>query len=473
MRLIPGFPTLRRDRLAVVFVAVALVQFGLIALGVWGTISHREALARRAESFQNVSAIDSLLVAVLNAETRQRGYVISGDSTYLAPYLEGRTAVGASLAAVRERESDFSETRDSLVRLDPLISQKLAEMDATIALRKAGDEAAARNAVVAGSGVALMDNLRAELTTLRAAESARLASRIDTASQRGLLLGVTEATAAVLALGVIAWLYALFHVRGEASALRRSAAIKDEFVGFVSHELRTPIAVIAGNARLLERADLGDGRLNASVVEISTEADRLDTILERLGLLARAEAGQSFITEPLLLQRLIPSVVANHRRRFPGRDVRVDLDQQLPPACGDEVALRQIFQNLLSNAEKYGAPDSAITFDGLARTETVEVGITNTGERLDEVEFEAIFDPFFRAPSTASRMPGIGLGLTVCHRLAQAQGGTIRAEALPEGGARFTLSLPIAVADDDGEADTPHGATRCDGTDGRESVASA
>ena len=100
MRLIPGFPTLRRDRLAVVFVAVALVQFGLIALGVWGTISYREALARRAESFQNVSAIDSLLVAVLNAETRQRGYVISGDSTYLAPYLEGRTAVGGEFSTV-------------------------------------------------------------------------------------------------------------------------------------------------------------------------------------------------------------------------------------------------------------------------------------------------------------------------------------------------------------------------------------
>lgn len=81
---------LRRDRLTAVFLLVALVQIGLIALASWGTISYRSALASRAESFRNVTAIDSLLVLLLNAETGQRGYSITGDSRYLSPYVDAK-----------------------------------------------------------------------------------------------------------------------------------------------------------------------------------------------------------------------------------------------------------------------------------------------------------------------------------------------------------------------------------------------
>lgn len=235
----------------------------------------------------------------------------------------------------------------------------------------------------------------------------------------------------------------------EARALRDVARANDEFVGFVSHEIRTPAAVIAGNARLLAEAGGELIEVQAEAVgEIARAAERLEAIVVTLLSLAKAEGGGQIEVEPILIQRIVDRAIRDHVRRFPQRRMVVTAGDDLPPASGDRNAVEQVLLNLLANAEKYGAADAPIVVTAEAQGGTLVVGVCNAGDALDQNVFERVFEPFFRLPASVASAPGVGLGLTVSHRLIAAQGGQLAAEALPGGGACFRFTLPTARLDE-------------------------
>ena len=115
----------------------------------------------------------------------------------------------------------------------------------------------------------------------------------------------------------------------------------------------------------------------------------------------------------------------------------------------DRSAIEQVLLNLISNANKYGDRSKPVVIDVGPDGNEVRVSVTNAGSQLDHDSFAHVFEPFFRMPASAATAPGIGLGLTVCHRLIAAQGGHMSAEAVDGGGARFTFRLPKATGDED------------------------
>ncbi len=421
-----------------------LAEAILIGLVIWGVLEYERSIDARTETRETVGQIDGILIALLDAESGERGYLITGDDSYLKPYNDGLSRLGELLENLAGRVEPGSTEQDVYDRMVALTVDKLAAMDEAIQRRRGGEAA---DVGLALSGRMLMDSIRAELAVMHDVEAQRLDERIARSDRLGIVVGVASIVLALMTLATAGGLVAVLRRRQESEALRATAAAKDEFVGFVSHEIRTPLAVIAGNARLL--ADAPDTQFDASeaLSEISVASERLQDILDTLLSLSKAESGVVLEVEPILLHRVAQRVRRHHRVRFPERQVEVISASEVPPALGDRRAVEQVLINLLSNAEKYGAPDQAIVIgvdlnDGGAR-----VRVENRGDRLTPGELDHVFEPFFRMPASAAAAPGVGLGLTVCHRLIAAQGGRMNAEALPEGGACFSFVLPLAPID--------------------------
>jgi two-component system sensor histidine kinase KdpD len=101
----------------------------------------------------------------------------------------------------------------------------------------------------------------------------------------------------------------------------------------------------------------------------------------------------------------------------------------------------QILRNLLSNAEKYSPPDAPINVSVVADDEETLVCVSDHGAGVPSDEMGHLFTPFYRSASTEHAAPGAGIGLAVCKRLVEAQGGRICAEPREGGGMTFCFSL--------------------------------
>jgi PAS domain S-box-containing protein len=227
--------------------------------------------------------------------------------------------------------------------------------------------------------------------------------------------------------------------------LRRANDAKDEFLGLVSHELKTPITTILGNAKVLhdKRDRISEGDQDLALADIAHEAERLHSIIENLLVLARLERGQQIEMEPLLIERFVERIVREHMRTIPARKITITSDAANAPALAEAGYSEQVLRNLLSNAEKYSPRDQPIDVAITASNSTIKISVRDRGEGLDAEEAERIFEPFYRSPRVVDRAQGVGIGLSVCRRLVEAQSGRIAAGPAAGGGTEFWFTLPL------------------------------
>ncbi|MCC7366238.1 MAG: PAS domain-containing protein [Dehalococcoidia bacterium] len=234
-------------------------------------------------------------------------------------------------------------------------------------------------------------------------------------------------------------------LRQVADDLRRANAVKDEVLGLVSHELRTPLTTLRGNANALARHGraLSEEQRNDALGDIERDAERLQQIVENMLILARIEASDEVEVEPVRLQRVIERAVADHRIRHPWHPVSITYTEELPPALAHTVYFRQVLTNLLSNAAKYSDPDKPIDVEVGRLGDSAIVRVLDRGAGIAQEEAERIFDPFYRSSETATRASGMGLGLSVCKRLVEEQGGEIAVARREGGGTAVTFSVRL------------------------------
>jgi two-component system, sensor histidine kinase and response regulator len=227
--------------------------------------------------------------------------------------------------------------------------------------------------------------------------------------------------------------------------LHEALQAKDEFLGLISHELRSPVAVIQGNVELLHRGRVQDQDRPAIVSDLRTETRRLVRVIENLLVLARLEFGVSQRTQSVDLGSLIEQQVERHRQTFPHRQLSAVIPEDLPQAMCDATQLELVLVNLITNGEKYSHPDLPIEVMAVCEDEQVVVSVMDRGKGVPPEEADMIFNPFYRSGNKEG-IPGMGIGLAVCKRLMQAQGGTIRVQQREGGGSSFVISLPAATA---------------------------
>jgi PAS domain S-box-containing protein len=233
---------------------------------------------------------------------------------------------------------------------------------------------------------------------------------------------------------------------------RQREAVRETFIGVLSHELRTPVTTIYGGARVLARDDnrLDDATRQEILTDVAEEAERLKRLVEDVVAMSRfGETDADLGREPVLLQRIVPAVMASEEERWPGVTFTVDLEPGLPTVMADPTYLEQVVRNLLANAAKYGGQGTTVevVVEYDRDTEEVAVSVRDDGPGIEALEAERLFDLFYRSPATATATTGAGIGLFVCARLVRAMGGRVWARPLPAGGAEFAFALRVMRED--------------------------
>jgi PAS domain S-box-containing protein len=236
----------------------------------------------------------------------------------------------------------------------------------------------------------------------------------------------------------------------DVTAARQRQAVRDTFIGVLSHELRTPITTIFAGAKVLARPNgLSEDRRAELFTDISVEAERLQRLVEDVIALNRfgeAEGGEVG-NEPVLLQRLLPGVVAAEEPRWPDATFTIDLPSGLPTVTADKTYVEQVARNLLSNAAKYGGAGARVRLTAEADADEVRVRVLDNGPGYPAAESDRLFELFYRSPATSGSVGGAGIGLFVCARLIAAMGGRMWSRLRPEGGAEFGFALRVMTED--------------------------
>ncbi len=222
------------------------------------------------------------------------------------------------------------------------------------------------------------------------------------------------------------------------------------FTSDASHELRSPLATIRNTVDVtLARPRSGEEKA-AALHSIGEEVDRIRTLVDDLLLLARADAGQLVMQmKHVSMAFILEAQVEAHQAQAQARNLHLEIGSLLPDeVLGDERWLLQVVGNLLDNAIKYTPEGGTITV-GMARTaKALLFSVRDTGSGIPEDELERVFERFFRSDPSRSRgqVPGLGLGLAIASWVIKEHLGTIQVSNRPEGGATFTVTLPLVKA---------------------------
>ena len=260
-------------------------------------------------------------------------------------------------------------------------------------------------------------------------------------------------------------------LKAAGETLREADRRKDDFLATLSHELRNPLNAMLGWLRLLRggRLDAAGSQRALDVIERSVNqqsrliADLLDT--------SRIVAGKLTLRmEHVDWPGLVGSVVESARPGFDAKAVKLTslLASDAGAVHGDPERLRQVVENLLSNALKFTGQDGAVTVT-LARAEAgrVRLSVSDTGRGIPAEFLPYVFERFRQADSTSTRtQAGLGLGLAIVRFVVDAHSGTVRAHSAGVGeGTTFTVDLPIAPAVDEVPTleDQPKAAATLDG----------
>ena len=236
--------------------------------------------------------------------------------------------------------------------------------------------------------------------------------------------------------------------------LRRADQIRRDFVANVSHELRTPLTAIRGYVEALPDTETSSEQRRAFLGIIARHSERMERLVKDLLRLARLDAGQE--TPDIIAcdtRNLVQTVMADVAPMAESRDQRIELSiaegAETMPA--DPAKLHDALRNLVANAITYSPEHTVIRIEAARREapggsgKAIELSVRDQGPGIPEDDLSRVFERFYRVDKSRARDPGgTGLGLAIVKHLVELHGGSVRAENLPEGGTRVTISLPLS-----------------------------
>lgn len=230
--------------------------------------------------------------------------------------------------------------------------------------------------------------------------------------------------------------------------LKKLDELKSEFVSMVSHELRAPLTNINGSIELLlEGSGACYDRNHREMLQIiSEQSQRLTRLVQGILNVSRIEAGQLVLQpQALNILGLIDRVVDAWEARNVGNRIERPQTMNLPSVWADRDRTEEILFNLIENAIKYSPEGAPIRIDAESNGRFVAVSISDRGIGIPEEEIDKVFEKFHRVDrKDAMESYGHGLGLYICRRLVEAQGGQIWVESVVGEGSTFQFSLPLA-----------------------------
>jgi len=221
-------------------------------------------------------------------------------------------------------------------------------------------------------------------------------------------------------------------------------ALRSTLLSSVSHDLRTPLAAITGAASTLLQTDIKLDKYNQMelIKTIYEGAEHLNEIIRNVLDMTRLESGAIIVKkEWQSIEEIIGVVLNRFSDKLKDHPLSINLSADLLLVPFDALLIEQVLVNLLDNAIKYTPRETPLDLSAELKGDSLLVELADRGPGIPAGEEKRIFEKFVRGSVVKG---GIGLGLTICHTIVTAHGGSIRAENRPGGGAVFQFTLPIA-----------------------------
>ncbi len=434
-----------------------------IAAAVLQIISNNRSNTARAEVTAGLgyeANMSSIMQDTLDAETGERGYLLTGQSSYLTPATRAVKQAPGTLREIRTESRRDPELRAEFPRLLALLRSRLRDLVRSVDLYKAGNHAAAIGVVRTDHGNQLTGRIRSLINRM----SARSAARVDRArasSHSAQLWAGRAALAAYLssALLLVAMVTLLRTYRLTEAARRESrlAQIEAErlnlaksgFLSRVSHELRTPLNAILGFGQLLDRELVEQGE-RETLGQMLGAGRHLLAIVDDLLDLSRIESGDLRLSlEPVQVadvlaeaKSLIGPAATTAAVGVRQRPVNVSLYVR-----ADRQRLIQVLLNLVSNAVKYNRRGGNVVISaGRGEGALVRIEVSDTGTGISSDAIARLFTPFERLDAASRGIEGTGLGLALARGLVEAMGGKLTLASEEGVGTTVSFELPISSA---------------------------
>jgi len=479
-------------RASVAFFTVGLLALiAIVSISIWLSVRARDYYAEvLVDRAIRVSAVE-LRHAIQTAESSQRGFILTGNQIYLAPFGNAKATAQRELDTVKQLLAPRTEVRPALERLTAIIGEKIREMDETIAMKRERRDEEAQSVIRTHRGKALMDEANVFFAGILRAADERLA--IGAAEQQsnawwlrwltivgGAIILTVAAGAAFITTRYTREILAARQevtdlnanleqrVKERTSELVELNSELQRFAYVVTHDLRAPLVNIMGFTSELERGVesmkavldrttptngvtdpvaaearvAADEDLPEAIGFIRSSTKKMDTLINAILKLSR-EGSRNLRPEPIGLQELVNASADAIQHQLAEANGSMKIDLAVGTIKTDRLALEQIIGNLLDNAVKYRSNDRPLEI-GLrvrpAGRTRLTIEVSDNGRGIAESDRERIFELFRRAG--AQNQPGDGIGLAHVRAMVRNLGGDIAVDSRLGEGTTFRINLP-------------------------------
>jgi signal transduction histidine kinase/CheY-like chemotaxis protein len=428
--------------------AAAVLLVVALAVMNWFGISHaNDEYRRQLRMRQEIAELESRLK---DAETGQRGFVITGEERYLEPYNNAASHIPGLLAEIKQDTQNDSVLSDNLSRLREASAKKLSELALTISLRREQGFEVAQKEVLRDAGRQYMLDIRSSTRAMLDRQNGNIEESYRETGRKALSSLIVTSVASIFLLLLVA-LINLYFKREKDRAIAASHA-KSAFLANMSHELRTPLNAIIGYSEMLQEEAAGsveNASMMADIEKIRAAGRHLLELINSVLDLSKIEAGKmDLYVETFQVGNLTEEVISILRPLAEKNGSSLEL--HYPPDIGsmraDLTKVRQSLLNLVSNACKFtkqGRVDVSVERLERDGRKWVAFTVKDTGIGMTPDQINKVFDPFTQADaSTTRKYGGTGLGLALSRRFAHMMGGEIELESEYGKGSTFRMLLP-------------------------------
>lgn len=429
--------------------------------------------------------LEHLFSILKDGESAQRGYILTGNESYLTPFTSALSEYKPDLAELRQMTHDNPTEQINLDKLEPLVKKRLDYASYIIELRRTQGTEDAVKKIGNGTGQVAMENIRQVITSMENEENSLLSVRNQESQASSILLEniLVFGTATVLIVTTTVMAFIILHLRKRQfmmkkeldkkveektillqqankvtesqkqelvhanELLKEEEKFKDEFVAMIAHDLKTPMIPIRGYLELLLLEKYGtlnkEQKERLEIIQKSTE-DIL-CMIQDLFDAHKLELGKfKFDKKTNNLSELISEVVAQLKDTIEKHGVTVTTDLSNVDCYCDKTAIQRVLKNLIINSLDFiSGNDGKITIKLSHENNHGHIIIKDNGIGIDKDKLDKIFVKFYQVDSTVTREHGgSGLGLSICKTIIENHEGRIWAESNGRGtGAEFHILL--------------------------------
>ncbi|MEQ8599402.1 MAG: CHASE3 domain-containing protein [Devosia sp.] len=466
-----------------------LALIGIVGTTLWLVERTQVYFNEVVEAREARGAAADLLKLLQDAETSQRGYIITLDQQYLDPYLEALPRIDETVARLETVLLPYPQAAEPMQQLREDITFKLAEMSRTIDLIRADDRAEAVQLIRTDAGKEAMDRSRTFFDALINAADDRLNQGVEDQRNTASLLRIISIIGALVIFAVIGGaIWAVLSYTQELANARRAVEQANtsleervrertadlgkaneeiqRFAYIVTHDLRAPLVNIMGFTAELEtsveevkaymdgqEASADDpvasqARLAATedlpeaITFIRAATRKMDGLINAILKISR-EGRRQLKPEPVELAAVVETSANAVHHQVADGDGTIETDIRVGQLITDRLSLEQILGNMLDNAIKYQEPERPLRVNIRARHvpgNRVVIEVQDNGRGIADTDHERVFELFRRSGSQNN--PGEGIGLAHVRTMLRSLGGDVTLTSQLGEGTTFIINLP-------------------------------